>query len=144
MAEKMRAMVLSECAPIENSPLKLTQIDRHQIQKPDEILLKYYTLLSDFSLAELKTIENKLNDPKFNPMVLKKQLGRDIVAQYHDAEQAQKAQEEFERVFSKNKLPDDIEECSSFRAMGKLTDEELFDLAIPISDREAKDTGGYR
>jgi len=40
MAEKMRAMVLSESAPVETSPLKLTQIDRHQIQNPDEILLK--------------------------------------------------------------------------------------------------------
>ena len=33
-------MVLSECAPIETSPLKLTEIDRHEIKKPDEILLK--------------------------------------------------------------------------------------------------------
>jgi len=77
---------------------------------PDEILLKYYTLLSDFTLEELKEIENKLNDSTFNPMVLKKQLGRDIVTQYHDAGQAKMAQEEFERVFSKNKLPDDIDE----------------------------------
>ena len=37
---KMRAMVLSECAPIETNPLKLTEIDRHEIKKPDEILLK--------------------------------------------------------------------------------------------------------
>ena len=38
--EKMRAMVLSECAPIENNPLKLTEIDKHQITRPNEILLK--------------------------------------------------------------------------------------------------------
>ena len=38
--EKMRAMVLSECAPIETNPLKLTEIDKHQITKPNEILLK--------------------------------------------------------------------------------------------------------
>jgi len=38
--KKMRAMVLSECALIETSPLKLTEIDRHEIKKPDEILLK--------------------------------------------------------------------------------------------------------
>ena len=38
--KKMRAMVLSECAPIETSPLKLTEIDRHEIKKSDEILLK--------------------------------------------------------------------------------------------------------
>jgi len=38
--KKMRAMVLSECALIETKPLKLTEIDRHEIKKPDEILLK--------------------------------------------------------------------------------------------------------
>ena len=38
--EKMRAMVLSECAKIETNPLKLTNIDKHQIEKPNEILLK--------------------------------------------------------------------------------------------------------
>ena len=38
--EKMRAMVLSECAKIETNPLKLTEIDRHEIQRPNEILLK--------------------------------------------------------------------------------------------------------
>ena len=38
--EKMRAMVLSQCGKIEANPLKLTQIDRHEIQRSDEILLK--------------------------------------------------------------------------------------------------------
>ena len=36
----MRAMVLSECAKIETNPLKPTNIDRHQIERPNEILLK--------------------------------------------------------------------------------------------------------
>ena len=36
----MRAMVLSECASIETEPLKLTEIDRHEIRRPNEILLK--------------------------------------------------------------------------------------------------------
>ncbi|MGI0056498.1 MAG: alcohol dehydrogenase catalytic domain-containing protein [Nitrosarchaeum sp.] len=38
--KKMRAMVLLKCAPIETKPLKLTEIDIHEIKKPDEILLK--------------------------------------------------------------------------------------------------------
>jgi propanol-preferring alcohol dehydrogenase len=38
--EKMRAMVLSECANVETNPLKLTTIDRHEIKRPNEILLK--------------------------------------------------------------------------------------------------------
>jgi len=36
----MRAMVLSNCAPIETNPLKLTIIDRHEIRKSNEILIK--------------------------------------------------------------------------------------------------------
>jgi len=38
--EKMRAMILSECAKIETNPLKLTEIDRHEIQRTNEILLE--------------------------------------------------------------------------------------------------------
>ena len=37
---KMRAMVLSELGPVENNPLKLTEIDKHEIQRPNEILIK--------------------------------------------------------------------------------------------------------
>ena len=36
----MRAMVLSECAKIETNPLRLTQIDRHEIKRSNEILIK--------------------------------------------------------------------------------------------------------
>ncbi len=38
--EKMRAMILSECAAIETKPLKLSEIDKHEIQRPNEVLLK--------------------------------------------------------------------------------------------------------
>ena len=40
MVEKMRAMVLSKLGPIETNPLKLTEIDRHEIQRPNELLIK--------------------------------------------------------------------------------------------------------
>ena len=40
MGEKMRAMVLFELGPIETNPLKLTEIDRHEIQRPNELLIK--------------------------------------------------------------------------------------------------------
>ncbi|MGI0097766.1 MAG: alcohol dehydrogenase catalytic domain-containing protein [Nitrosopumilaceae archaeon] len=36
----MRAMVLSKLGPIETNPLKLTEIDRHEIQRPNELLIK--------------------------------------------------------------------------------------------------------
>jgi len=40
MPEKMRAMVLSKLGPVELNPLKLTEIDRHEIANPKEVLVK--------------------------------------------------------------------------------------------------------
>ena len=40
MPEKMRAMVLSKLGPVESNPLKLTEIDRHEIANPKEVLVK--------------------------------------------------------------------------------------------------------
>jgi len=36
----MRAMVLSKLGPVESNPLKLTEIDRHEITNPNEVLVK--------------------------------------------------------------------------------------------------------
>ena len=40
MPEKMRAMVLSELGLVESKPLKLTEIKRHEIETPNEVLIK--------------------------------------------------------------------------------------------------------
>ncbi len=40
MTEKMKAMVLSKLGKIETNPLKLTQIDKHEIKRDNEILIK--------------------------------------------------------------------------------------------------------
>jgi alcohol dehydrogenase, propanol-preferring len=40
MTEKMRAMVLSKLGPIESKPLKITEIDKPQIKRDNEILIK--------------------------------------------------------------------------------------------------------
>ena len=40
MPEKMLAMILSKLGPVESNPLKLTEIDKHKIQKSNEILIK--------------------------------------------------------------------------------------------------------
>jgi len=40
MPKKMRAMLLSKLGPVESNPLKLTEIERHEIVNPKEILVK--------------------------------------------------------------------------------------------------------
>ena len=43
-------------------------------------------------------------------MVLKKRLGQEIVRMYHSQKEAQQACDQFERVFSKKELPEEIPE----------------------------------
>ncbi len=92
---------------------------------PDHLILKYFTLLTDLSLKELKAIETQLQDSQTNPMRLKKQLARNLVSLYHSKEAAQTAQQAFEKVFSKGELPENIKTIS-------LTGQEKDELLVKL------------
>ena len=76
----------------------------------DELMWRYYELLSDLSLSELKQLQEKVAKGEEHPKEVKKRLAMEIVARFHSKEAAQRAAEEFERVFKKRELPEDIEE----------------------------------
>jgi len=65
----------------------------------DAIMPRYYELLTD---VDIKTL------PK-HPMDAKRQLGRTIVARFHDDAAAKTAEEAFNNRFSQGELPDEIE-----------------------------------
>ncbi len=82
---------------------------------PDDLMVKYYTLLTDVSENEIE----KLRQDRLNPSLAKKppkqwkeELAREITKMYHGEKEADKAMEEFEKVFSKGELPEDIQEFS--------------------------------
>ena len=95
---------------------------------PDELIARYYELLTDISLAELNEIKAKLNRADFNPMQLKKELAAELVREYHDEEAAEYAAQEFENVFSQGNLPDDIPEVEI--AQSQLDEGELWIVKI--------------
>ncbi|WP_114457331.1 MULTISPECIES: tyrosine--tRNA ligase [unclassified Halanaerobium] len=75
---------------------------------PDDLILRYFELLTDVSSEKLAEIKEKLNQDNFNPMSFKKELAYMIVKEYHDKDAAENAAAEFENVFSKGNLPEDI------------------------------------
>jgi len=83
---------------------------------PDSLVYSYYELVTDVPATRLAEIKEQLADDKTNPMIIKKELGEIIVSMYHSSEEASAAREEFERVFSKKELPEEIDEfdCKSF------------------------------
>jgi len=58
----------------------------------DEMMFKYYELLTDVDLSKVK---------KLHPMDAKKNLAKEIVEQYHGKTKAQRAQAGFEKTFQK-------------------------------------------
>ena len=76
---------------------------------PDELIFPYFELLTDTPEDELKKIKKDLEKKEVNPMSWKKKLGSEIVKLYHNQKEAEKAQAEFEKVFSKKELPEKIE-----------------------------------
>ena len=75
---------------------------------PDEQIYSYFELVTDVGIEELIQIKKELDEKKTNPMILKKRLGREIVRMYYNQKEADKASQEFKRVFSKKELPEEI------------------------------------
>ncbi|MCK8828341.1 tyrosine--tRNA ligase [Natroniella acetigena] len=77
---------------------------------PDELIGRYFELLTDISLEKLAEINENLANGELHPMTAKKRLAREIVSKYYDQETAEKAEQEFKKVFKKGDLPEDIPE----------------------------------
>ena len=76
----------------------------------DELMWRYYELLSQKSLGEIATLKKDVADGTLHPKSVKETLALEITARFYDASIAQGAKEEFDNVFKSNLIPTDIEE----------------------------------
>src|SRR5664279_153001 len=74
----------------------------------DDLMLRYYELLSDLTLAEIEQLKSALKDHTLHPMAAKKQLGREIVSRFHGAGAGETAEENFVKRFKENEIPDEM------------------------------------
>lgn len=74
----------------------------------DECILDYFELCTQVREEEIKKIKTDLSGGKVNPRDIKARLAREIVGLYHGAKAAQKAEEEFNRVFKEKEVPSDL------------------------------------
>ena len=88
---------------------------------PDELIIKYYNLVTDIHPDIVNKIEQDLKEDKVNPRDIKMGLAKEIVRLYHGEEKANFAEERFKSVFQKGQIPSDILTVKSSK--------EDFDLA---------------
>jgi tyrosyl-tRNA synthetase len=76
----------------------------------DELMWRYYELLSTKSLAEIASMQKKVADGSLHPKSAKETLALELTQRFYDEAAALKAKEEFDNVFKSNQIPSDIEE----------------------------------
>jgi len=82
----------------------------------DELMLRYYELLSSISLSEMERLKQDMEDGKAHPMEAKRALAREIVTRYHDEKSAGEAEEQFNRRFSDRKPLEEMADDKSVDA----------------------------
>ena len=75
----------------------------------DELMFRYYELLTDVPLSELQKIKTDIGSGTRHPMDVKADLAVRIITDYHGNTAANAAREEFNRVFRQREIPEDIE-----------------------------------
>jgi tyrosyl-tRNA synthetase len=101
----------------------------------DGMILSGFELCTLVSDEEIKQAEKELKGGA-NPRDLKARLGRAVVELYHGAELAQKASENFDQMFKKKEMPDEIPEHKVDGEIGVI--DLLVDAGLVQSKSEAR------
>jgi tyrosyl-tRNA synthetase len=75
----------------------------------DEMMWRYYELLTDVRVEQIAAMKADAASGKAHPMTLKKELARSIVADFHSAEAAAKAGQDWAKQFQKDQVPEEVE-----------------------------------
>jgi tyrosyl-tRNA synthetase len=79
----------------------------------DELMWRYYELLSDRTLDQIRSLKDQVQSGALHPKTAKEDLAEEITRRFHGAEAAQAAREGFNAVFAKQGIPEDIEVFSA-------------------------------
>jgi tyrosyl-tRNA synthetase len=103
----------------------------------DPLMFRYYELLTDEPLSQIEKWKKEVKEEKINPKDLKSRLAQSLVADFWGKEEARKAAQEFERIFTKKELPSELEEIELEAPQALLVD-FLVKKNLLASSREAK------
>lgn len=103
----------------------------------DELMWKYYELLTDLSVAEIVGLKSKCDSGDENPRNVKANLAKLIISDFHSAEASTAAEDDFNRRFVQKEIPDEIEEKQLIAGSYKLAD-LLAETGLAASKGEAR------
>jgi tyrosyl-tRNA synthetase len=112
----------------------------------DELMWRYYELLTDLRPEEIAQLRAAAERGERNPRDLKVELAKRIITDFHSAPDALAAEEEFNRIFKRKEVPDEIEARTLAAGSWKLP-RLLVETTLAASMGEARrliEQGGVR
>lgn len=91
---------------------------------PDSAMPTYSRLITRWTPAEIKVIEDGLKDGSLHPRDAKMKLAREVTASFYGESEADQAQDAFIRLFQKHDVPDEVPETIISR------DQSLLDILV--------------
>ena len=104
----------------------------------DDLMWRYYELLTDLTIDQIAALRGVADNGERNPRDIKAELAKKIVSDFHSDAEAQRAEEEFNRIFRNKQAPDEIEErivAFGDRELRHL----LVELGLASSNAEARE-----
>jgi len=77
---------------------------------PDSLIFKYFELVTNSTIKEIKDYKLLLKTDKITHRDLKRKLAREIVSIYYNEDKAILSEENFDKIFVKKSIPDNIPE----------------------------------
>jgi tyrosyl-tRNA synthetase len=109
---------------------------------PDGIMIDYFRLLTTMESTDIKEIEEGIKKQKLNPSIAKRKLAGTIIEDLYSKKEAEKAEKNFDLIFKKKKVPDDVPEypvdSTNLKGSKVLFIEILVDSGLAGSKSEAR------
>jgi len=97
----------------------------------DPLMYRYYELLTDVPQSQIDKWKKEVKEEKAHPKELKSRLAKSIVADFWEKKEAERAAEEFERVFKHKEIPSEVEDLEiRVKDKAKVADYPLIDLLV--------------
>src|SRR5256714_6076628 len=112
----------------------------------DELMWRYYELLTDLTVGYIEQMRARAANGEVNPRDIKVELAKRIITDFHSKSAADAAEEEFNRVFKRKEVPDEIETVEMSSGSLPLA-QFLAKAGLAVSGSEARrvvEQGGVR
>jgi tyrosyl-tRNA synthetase len=105
----------------------------------DTLMWRYWELCTDLAIAEIEAMRTKVEAGQLHPRQVKSDLARRITADYHGEEAAAAAAAEFDRIFARKEVPEEVREVRLPSSPGPVwVPKLLVSLGLAKSNGEAR------